>query len=137
MSSSTADRAPSASRCLWFKQRRVQVGKILQFQSGNFPADEMFDRLQSGQFLATCESKCVADVLRPAGASDAMHVIFRMLGHIVINDMTHAGDVESARCDVGRHHHFVFAALESLERFDPFALCPIGMQHGHGMLSLF
>ena len=42
-----------------------------------------------------------------------------------------------ARGDVGRDHHFVFAALESFERFDPFALGAIRMQDGDGMFALF
>src|SRR6202030_2976451 len=32
---------------------------------------------------------------------------------------------------------FVFAALESLQRFDPLPLSPIRMQNGYGMFSLF
>src|SRR4029077_8287803 len=66
-----------------------------------------------------------------------MDVILGMLGDVVIDDMTYAGDVESARGDVGRDHHFVFAALESFERFDALALSPVGMQNSDRMLSLF
>ena len=71
-----------------------------------------------------------------ASPADPMHVIFGMLGHIVIDHVTYARDVESPRCNIGRHHHFVFAALEAFERFDPFALCPIRVQHRHRMLTL-
>ena len=60
-----------------------------------------------------------------AGAPDAVHVIFRMLRHIVIDNVTDAGDVESARGDIGRDHDFVFAALESFERLDSLALSAI------------
>ncbi len=59
-----------------------------------------------------------------------------MLGHIVIDDVTHPGDVESARRNVSRNHHFVFAALESFKRFDPFALGAIGMQDRDGVIAL-
>ena len=97
----------------------------------------MFDRIQGRDLVAAHERERVADVLRAPCASYAMHIIFRMLGHIVINDVAYPGDVEAAGCNVGGNHHFVFAALESLERFDPFALCAIGMQHRHGVLSLF
>src|ERR1700758_3124985 len=75
MSSSTTDCAPFASR-LWFKQRRVQVGKVLQLQSRNFLTDEMFDGLQSGNFVTTHQRERVADILRPAGPSDPVHIIF-------------------------------------------------------------
>ena len=60
-----------------------------------------------------------------------------MFGHIVIDDVAYAGNVEPARGDIRRHHYFVLAALESLKRFDSFPLCAVGMQHRHGVLSLF
>src|SRR4029077_810864 len=112
MGSTAADRS-LAARLFRFKERRVQVGKMFQFQSWNFLADEMFDRIQGRDLVAAHERERVADVLRAPCASYAMHIIFRMLGHIVINDVTYSGNVESARCDIGGNHHFVFAALES------------------------
>ena len=87
----------------------------------------MFDGLDGGKFFAAHKRESVADVLGAAGASDAVDVIFRMLRDVVIDHVAHAGDIESARGYVGRYHHFVFAALESVERFDPFPLCAIGM----------
>ena len=100
-------------------------------------ADETLDRLQRGDFLAVHEREGVADILRTTGAADAMHVIFGMLRHIVINDVTDTGDIETARGDVGCDHHFVLATLETFQRFDALALSAIRMQHRHGMLSLF
>ena len=97
----------------------------------------MFDCLQGRQFLAARERERVANVLRAAGASDPVHVIFRMLGHIVIDHVTDSGNVQAARGNIGRDHHFVFAALESLQRFDAFPLSSVGMQHRDGMLSDF
>jgi hypothetical protein len=96
----------------------------------------MFDGLQGRHLLAVHKREGVADILSPSCAADAVHIIFRMLGDIVIDNVTHTGDVESARCDIGRHHDFVFAALESLQRFDPFTLGAIGMQHRHRMLRV-
>ena len=92
--------------------------------------DKSFDRLQRRQFLAVHQGERVADILRAAGAADAMHVILRMLRHVVIDDVTHAGNVEPARGDIRRDHDFVFAALETLQRFDALTLRAIGMQHG-------
>ena len=94
----------------------------------------MFDRLQRRQFRSTRERERVADILRAARAPDAVHIIFRMLGHIIIDHVTHTGDVEPARRDISRHHHFVFAALETLEGFDAFALRAVGVKHGDGMV---
>ena len=88
-------------------------------------------------FLAVHQREGVAHILGAAGAADAMDIIFRMFRHIVVDDVTDAGDIESARGDIGRDHHFVFAALETFERFDAFALGAIGMQNGDGMFPLF
>ena len=96
----------------------------------------MFDCLQGRQFPTARERERVANVLRAAGASDPVHVIFRMLGHIVIDDVTDSCDVEAARRDVGRYHHFILAALESLQRFDALTLCPIGMQYRDSMFPV-
>ena len=100
-------------------------GKFSKLKPGNFLSNETLNRLQGGQFLAVHQGESVADVLSATSPSNAMDVIFRMLGHIVIDHVTDAGDVESPRRDIGRDHHFVFAALESFERLDPLALSAI------------
>ena len=56
----------------------------------------MFDRIQGRDLVAAHERERVADVLRAPCASYAMHIIFRMLGHIVINDVTYSGNVQPA-----------------------------------------
>ena len=82
------------------------------------------------------QRECVADILRTPRSPDPMDIILRMLGHIVIDLVTVARVFQPALCYVGRYHHFVFAALETFERFDPFALCPVGMQNSYGMLRM-
>src|SRR5437764_6275538 len=136
MSSATADCPTTAGAGFRLKERGVQVGKILQLESRDFLADETFDCLQRRQLRATHEREGVADALSAPRAPDEVHVIFRVLGHIVIDNMTHASDVESARRDIGRHHHFVLAALKAFERFDPFPLRPVRMQYRNGVLPL-
>ena len=120
-----------------FKKDGVEIRKVFELQPRNFSSDETFDRLQGRNFFTIHERECVADVLSAASPADSMHIIFGVLGHIVIDNVTNAGDIESARGDVGRDHDFVFAALETFQRFDALALRPIGMQDCDGMVSLF
>ena len=127
----------AAGRRLGFEQDGVKIRKTLQLQSRNFSSDESFDRLERHNFFTVHERERVADVLSAAGSSDPMHVIFGMLRDVIINDVTDAGNVESARSDVRRDHDFVFSALKAFQRFDAFALGAIGMQNGDGMVSLF
>ena len=137
MRSATADAAASAGSGFRFEEHRVQIRKVLQLQPRNFLTDEMFYRLQGGQFLPIHQRKSVPDILSAASAPDSMHIIFWMLRHIVIDHVTHPGDVEPARRNIGRHHDLVFAALETFQRFNPFPLRAIGMQNSHGMLCMF
>ena len=137
MSASAADGAFAAARRLRFEQDGVEIGKILELQPRNLLSDGMFDRLQRGNFFAVHQGESVAYILRPPGSADAMDIIFRMFRDIVIDDVTDAGDVESARRDIGCDHHFVLATLESFQCFDPFALGSIGMQHGDRMFRVF
>ena len=97
----------------------------------------MFDRLKGSDFFAVHQGERVADILGATGPANAMDIILGMLRHIVIDDVTDAGDIEPPRSDIGRNHHFIFAALETFQRFNPFALGPVGMQNGDGMVSLF
>ncbi len=137
MRTAAADCASAAGCRLGFEQNRVEVRKVFELQARNFSSDETFDRLQRRNFFAVHERERVADVLGAAGPTDPMYVIFGVFGYIVINHVADAGDIETARRDVGRHHYFVFATLKSFERLNAFALGAIGMQNSDGMVSLF
>ena len=95
MSSATADCATATSTWFLFKQGGVDIRKVFQLQSRNFLADETFDCLQCGKLLAAHEGEGVANILSASGAPDPMDVIFRMLGHIIIDYVTDTCDVES------------------------------------------
>src|SRR5215471_7187983 len=82
------------------------------------------------------ERERIADILRTPRSTDPVHIILRMLRHVVIDHVTYTGDVQPARCDICRDHYFVFAALESLQRLDPLTLCPIGMQYRDCMFRM-
>ena len=75
--------------------------------------------------MTTHERERVAHVLRTSRPPNPVNIILRMLRHVVIDYMTHARDVQPARRDIGRNHHFVFSALEALQRLDALTLRPI------------
>ena len=54
-----------------------------------------------------------------------------MLGNIVVHDMADTGDVDAAGGDVGRDHHLVTPALESLESIDALLLGAVGVHDGN------
>src|SRR3954463_10217691 len=124
MSASAADGALAPFARFRLEQRGVEIRKPIQFQTGNLLPHKPLDRMQGSQLFTIHQSKSVAHVLGAAGPPNPVHVILRMLRHIVINDVTHPGDVDAARGNIGRDHDFIFAALESFERLDPFSLGP-------------
>ena len=119
------------------KKGGVEIGKVFELQARDFSSDEVLDGLQCRNFFAVHKREGVADILRAAGAADPVHVILGMLGHVVVDNVADAGDVEAACGDIGGDHDFVFAALESFERFNTFALGAVGVQNRYGMVSLF
>src|SRR5436309_8711300 len=110
MGATAADGAFAAGDDLRLKQHRVNVWKVLQLQPRNFLADETLNCLQRGQLLAIHQGESVADILGTPSPTNAMHIILRVFGDIVVDNVTDAGDVEAAGGDIGRDHHFVFAA---------------------------
>ena len=51
-----------------------------------------------------------------AGAADAVHVGFGVVGHVVVHDVADALDVEAARGDVGRDEDVDLAGLQARDR---------------------
>ena len=72
--------------------------------------------------LGDHDGEGVAAVLRAARAANAMDVILRMLRHVVVDDVAHVRDVQSARGDVRGDEHFVFAFAETLQGLLAFLL---------------
>src|SRR3954469_5927528 len=99
MGSATANGASPTGGGLRFEQDGVEIWKIFEFQARNFLPDKSFNCLQGRNLFPVHESEGIADILGATGPADAVHIILRMLRHIVIDDMTDAGDIKPARRD--------------------------------------
>lgn len=62
-----------------------------------------------------------------AGTADSMDVIFRFLGHIVVDDQRNVLNIDSARRDVGCHEDAVLARFETFESRAPLGKGTVGM----------
>lgn len=52
----------------------------------------------------------------PRRATDAMHVVFQLLRHVIVDHIANLVDVKAARCHIGGHEHPTCSArLELLE----------------------
>jgi hypothetical protein len=82
------------------------------------------------------ERKRVARGLRAPGAANSVHVILRVLRHIVIDYVRHIRNIQPARGNVRGHQHLVLSVPESSQRLLAFPLAPIRVNHRHRMLIL-
>src|SRR5947207_13166151 len=100
MRTATAYGASPAGSGFRFKEGGVEIRKVFELQPRNFSSDETFDRLEGRNFFTIHERECIADVLSAASPADSVHIIFGVLGHVITNNVTEAGEGESARSGV-------------------------------------
>jgi len=84
--------------------------------------NEPFQRPQFALILRRHKADRIADGIGATRAADAVDVIFRMHGEIVIHHMRDAVHVNSPRRNVRRHQHTHRAGFEILQRFQPLIL---------------
>lgn len=91
-------------------------------------AHQFLDCLHRRLIVRSDEADRIADRLRAACASDAVHVVFRVQREVVVDDVRDTLDVDTARRDVGRNEHARAAVLEGLQRGDALILRAIRVQ---------
>src|SRR6478672_5749463 len=75
----------AGSNLLLIEKRCIDVGKILQAQSGNLGPDKAFNRAHVINFFRGAKSESIANLQGSSGPANSMNVIFRMLRDIVVN----------------------------------------------------
>jgi hypothetical protein len=55
--------------------------------------------------LLVHEGQGVSHIAHATGSADAMYVVVDVVGQIVVDDLRHVGNVETAGSDVRRHQH--------------------------------
>jgi len=106
------------------------VMEALELELRNFLADEALNRANVIGVLRRGERERVAHGHRAAGAADAVNVVLGIRGHVVVDHVRNAGDVDAARGYVGGDHHLVFSVLETGERLDALVLRAIRVKDG-------
>jgi hypothetical protein len=72
----------------------------------------------------------ISNRLRAARAPDAVHIVFRVHGEVVVDDMRDAVDVDTPGSDVGSHQDSDFALFEVTQGAQPLALGAVRVQRG-------
>ena len=87
---------------------------------GDLLVDQLVDLVQEGAVVLGHEGDRAPRAAHARGSPDAVHVVLRVLGHVEVEHVGHALNVEPARGYVGRDHQLEVALAEALQ--DPLAL---------------
>ena len=112
---------PSAATLTAAHQDRLGLDRRVGFEARNhdlrnLALDQAFDVAQQLVLVDAHQRQRLALGAGAAGAADAVHVVFRHVGQLVVHHVRQLVDVDAARGDVGRHQHPHCAVLEVGQR---------------------
>ena len=90
--------------------------------NGDRATDKSFDRPQLGMLVAPAERNGDSLGAGASRAADAVDINLRDFGHIVIDHVRNAVDIQSASGDVGRHQHWRSLGFELGQHSLPYVL---------------
>ena len=105
-----------------FKQGGETVGEVFEFLTGQLLTQHAFNGFYVGEFFGNKEGQGISLFCGTTCSTDTVYIIFRVLRHVVINDMSDACDVESASCNIGGHKNGVFSRAKAGKGFRPLCL---------------
>ena len=97
---------------------------------GNTALEDSLDIAQQAVFVRRDQRNRLPGRARPARAADAMHVVLRHVGQLVIDHLRQLLDVEAAGRDFGGDQRGHLSALEHVERFDASGLTLVAVDRG-------
>ena len=106
-------------------RRVIEVGKSDLFQRLFHNAFEPADHIR---ILRCDERERVACAFGASRAPDAMDVRIGSVGHVVVDDVRDAVNIETARRDVGGDHDLEVSRFESLQSLFALSLCAVAVQ---------
>ena len=98
--SATAIRLRAISRALGLHMDRPRRARS-PIRRRDHGADELFNVAQEGGLLRIAERDRHPGGAGARRAADAVHIAFRNIGHVIVDDMGDAVDVDAARRDIG------------------------------------
>jgi hypothetical protein len=113
------------TRPRWRGERVVKVGKDFTFDGS------CHDTFESPDHIAVFrrdQGERVACALGASRAPDAMDVGIGSIGHVVIDYVRDALNIETTRCDIRRNHNGEVPRFETMQRLFALSLCAIAMQ---------
>lgn|GEM_PF-5062501 len=90
--------------------------------------EDTLDAVHHGLVFPGNEREGIAGLLRPAGAADPVRVGISALGHVVVDDVGYARDIDAAGGNAGRYEDLKRTVTESVE-------CRLALDGGWGVIA--
>ena len=87
---------------MWSKHRPRRAGDALDVVALQLPRDGFLDLVEHLRLVGQHQREGNAVVAHPAGSSNPMHVVRRVVGEVEVHNVRDALDVDAAADDVGR-----------------------------------
>ena len=128
----TFPRGPSPAKGLgiFLEERGVVVVEIIQLPSLDFLVHVVLNGGGIFELVGGQDRESITFLLRPSGTTDTVHVVLRILGDTIVDDMGDAGHIKSTSGNVGRDNDVEGAVAESLQRFGAVTLTNVGVEGG-------
>ena len=110
--------------------------KALDLFNLNVLACEFFNFLHKAFLVQGHQTDRFSAGTGAAGSANAVHIVFADIGDFVIHHMRQIVDIDTTRCNVGRHQHTDVAAFKACQRLGTRGLAFVAMQR-HGGDALF
>ncbi len=120
---------------------RLRVGETLEghlgmLRNGQDYSHHPFDISDVGPLIRHRKADRVPRVARPAGTTDPVDIILRLIRKIVIDHQLNPRDIESSGRDIRGDEYAVFAAPEAFQGLPPLSQRAIGVNFGGGVLEV-
>src|ERR1044071_10095169 len=119
----------SLSLLVWhFGGRGGRVVEFFRTFAHDSPADKAFKRAQGVLILRHHKADGITHRVRAARSANAVNVILRVQGKIVIHHVRDAVHIDASRGDIGRNQHAYGTRLEILQGAQPLVLRSVRVQ---------
>src|SRR5690606_13895354 len=98
-----------------------------QFAAWNLAPDEFFDVGQQAFVIRGAEVDGFPACPCTPSAADTVHIVFSVMGKIVVDHARYARDVKAACGNIGCHQHFQFTRLERFQGLHTIGLAFVSM----------
>src|SRR6266852_4256005 len=117
------------------QSHRMRTSKCRPDDALDRLASQTFDAAHGKFFRGRNQRNRTTRFSGPATAPDAMYVIFRRHGHVIVNHVGNRIHIDAASGNVGGHHYARSSALEIAQRCFALRLSAIGMNAIHAVIA--